>query len=237
MFPEEDPVTKQSVQRERVVSKVFNNANFGFHKITVERPLRLNFQASAERIARLDDESGFKKLATSTKKNETARLEEIEAGKRRQVEICALLADFAKAHGETLYRDRKAFLIDLREVDRATGVRLSAPEISAVLGALGKRDATAEICRDKNDNPEPDPELRDTESVPLKDSIQAYFQREVLPHVPDAWIDETKTKVGYEIPLTRYFYVYTPPRPLAEIDAELKTLEAEIQRLLAEVTR
>ena len=236
MFPEEDPVTKQSVQRDRVVSKVFDNADFGFHKITVERPLRLNFQASEERIARLEDESGFKKLATSTKKNETARLEEIEAGKRRQVEICALLADFAKAHGETLYRDRKVFLINLREADRAAGLRLSAPEISAVLGALDERDETAEICRDKNGDPEPDPELRDTESVPLKDSIQAYFQREVLPHVPDAWIDETKTKVGYEIPLNRHFYRYEPPRPLDVIEADIKTLESEVMALLDEVT-
>jgi len=83
---------KQSVQRERVVCKVFDNADFGFHKITVERPLRLNFQTSAERIVRLEDESGFKKFATSTKKNEKARLEEIEAGKRRQEEIRMLLA-------------------------------------------------------------------------------------------------------------------------------------------------
>ena len=236
MFPEEDPVTKQPIQRERVVSKIFDNADFGFHKITVERPLRLNCQASAERIARLEDESGFKKLATSTKKNETARLEEIEAGKRRQEQIRTLLADFAKAHGETLYKDRNAFLIDLREADRAAGVRLSAPEISAVLGALGERDETAEICRDKNGNPEPDPELRDTESVPLKESIQAYFQREVLPHVPDAWIDETKTKVGYEIPLNRHFYRYAPPRSLEIIEADIKTLESEIVALLGEVT-
>ena len=86
-FTEEDPITKQPVERVRVVSKVFDNADFGFHKITVERPLRLNFQATPERIARLEDESGFEKLATSNKKNEKARLEEIEAGKRRQEEI------------------------------------------------------------------------------------------------------------------------------------------------------
>jgi len=236
MFPEEDPVTKQSVQRDRVVSKVFDNADFGFHKITVERPLRLNFQASEERIARLEDESGFKKLATSAKKNETARLEEIEAGKRRQEEIRTLLSNFAKVHGETLYRDRKVFLINLREADRAAGLRLSAPEISAVLGALDERDETAEICRDKNGDPEPDPELRDTESVPLKESIAEYVKREVLPHVPDAWIDESKTKVGYEIPLNRHFYRYEPPRPLDVIEADIKTLESEVMALLDEVT-
>jgi type I restriction enzyme M protein len=105
-FAEEDPITKQPVEKVRVVSKVFDNADFGFHKITVERPLRLNFQASAERIARLETETGFTKLATSTKKNEAARLEEIEAGRERQDEIRRLLARFAEAHGETLFKDR-----------------------------------------------------------------------------------------------------------------------------------
>ncbi|HJX55115.1 MAG TPA: SAM-dependent DNA methyltransferase, partial [Polyangia bacterium] len=85
-------------------------------------------------------------------------------------------------------------------------------------------------------NPEPDADLRDTESVPLKESIATYFKREVLPHVPDAWIDDSKTKVGYEIPLNRHFYEYEPPRPLEVIEADIKTLEGEIVTLLAEVT-
>ncbi len=72
--------------------------------------------------------------------------------------------------------------------------------------------------------------------MPLGKDVEGYLKREVLPHVPDAWIDHTKTKIGYEIPFTRHFYVYKPPRPLAEIDAELKSLEAEIQALLGEVT-
>ncbi len=236
MFTEEDPVTKQPVERECVVSKIFDNADFGFQKITVERPLRLNFQASAERIARLEGESGFKNLATSNKKNVKARLEEIEVGKHRQEEIRKLLADFAKPHSKTLYTDRKTFLTDLRETDRAAGVRLSVPEIKAVLAALGERDETAEICRDRDGNPEPDPDLRDTEGVPLKEGIAEYFEREVLPHVPDAWIDESKTKVGYEIPVNRHFYRYEPPRPLEVIEADIKTLEDEIVALLGEVT-
>ena len=235
-FTEEDPITKQPVSRVRVVSKVFDNADFGFHKITVERPLRLNFQATPERIARIDAEGGFAKLGTSNKKNEKARLEEIKAGRSRQDEIRKLLASFAKAHGSTLYKDRTAFLTDLREIDRAAGVRLSAPELKAVLGALGERDESAEICRDRDGNPEPDADLRDTESVPLKEGIAEYFKREVLPHVPDAWIDESKTKVGYEIPLNRHFYRYEPPRPLEVIEQDIKTLEQEIMGLLAEVT-
>ena len=235
-FTEEDPISKEPVQRELVVSKLFGNAAFGFRKITVERPLRLNFRVTPERIARLEAEKGFVNLATSKKKNEKARLEEIEAGKHRQEEIRELLADYTAAHGETLYKDRELFLSELRENDRAAGVRLSKPEIKAILGALGERDETAEICLKPNGNGEPDPELRDTESVPIEEGIAEYFRREVLPHVPDAWIDESKTKVGYEIPLNRHFYRYEPPRPLEVIEADIKTLEREIMDLLGEVT-
>jgi len=83
---------------------------------------------------------------------------------------------------------------------------------------------------------EPDPDLRDFENVPLKEDIDAYFRREVLPHVSDAWMDRTKDKVGYEINFNRHFYRYTPPRRLEEIDADLKKAEDEIVRLLREVT-
>ncbi len=83
---------------------------------------------------------------------------------------------------------------------------------------------------------EADTDLRDTENVPLKESIEEYFKREVLPHVPDAWIDHGKTKVGYEIPLNRHFYRYKPPRPLEEIAADVKALESEIVSMLAEIT-
>jgi type I restriction enzyme M protein len=235
-FTEEDAITKQPVPRVRVVSKVFDNAAFGFHKITVERPLRLNFQATAERIARLETESGFAKLATSNKKNESDRLKEIESGTSRQEEIRRLVSDFAEAHGATLYKDRSGFLSDLRAADRAAGVRLSASELKAIVTAFGERDETAEICHDRDGKPEADAELRDTESVPLLENISDYFRREVLPHVPDAWIDESKTKVGYEIPLNRQFYVYEPPRPLEVIEADIRTLESEILALLKEVT-
>ncbi len=236
MFSVEDPIKRQLVGKTCVVSKVFDNADLGFHKITVERPLRLNFQVVPERIARLETEPGFLKLATSNKKNEKARLAGIAAGKQRQAAIRALLADFAEGHGDTLYQSRTVFLTNLREVDHATGVRLTTPELRVVLSALGERDEGAEICRARNGEPEPDTELRDTESVPLKEGIKAYFQREVLPHVPDAWIDESKTKVGYEIPLNRHFYQYEPPRALAVIEADIKTLEREILDLLTEVT-
>lgn len=235
-FIEEDPITHQSIQRQRVVSKIFDNEDFGYHKITVERPMRLNFQASAERIVRLDDESGFKNLASSTKKDPVAREKEIEAGKRRQKDIRELLRAFDHATKQKLFKDRKEFLTVLRDVDRTRGVRLSAPELKAVIAALGERDETAEICRDRDGQPEPDADLRDTETVPLKESIEEYLKREVLPHVPDAWIDHGKTKVGYEIPLNRHFYRYEPPRPLEVIENDIKALEDDIVKLLKEVT-
>jgi type I restriction enzyme M protein len=229
-------LTVDGQEKALVVSKVFDNADFGFHKITVERPLRLSFEVTSERIGRLEDESGFRNLATSNKKNEKIRLEEIEVGRQRQEAIRGLLRALAESSGGKVYHDRAAFVADLRETDRAQGVRLSAAEQKAVVGALGERDDTATICCDKDGTPEPDPELRDTENVPLKESIETYFQREVLPHVPGAWIDHDKIKVGYEIPLNRHFYRYEPPRPLEAIEAEIKDLENDILMLLKEVT-
>ena len=235
-FREDDPIAGQPVERERVVGKVLDNADFGFRKITVERPLRLNFAATPERIARLEAERAFANLANSTRKNEKARRAEVAAGERRQAAIRALLAAFAAEYGTRTYPDRAAFLADLRAIDRAHGVRLTAAELKAVSSALGERDETADVCRDRHGKPEPDPELRDTETVPLKESVDEYVRREVLPHAPDAWIDESKTKVGYEIPLNRHFYVYEPPRLLDTIETDIKRLEAEIVTLLGEVT-
>ena len=221
---------------ELVVSRVFDNADFGFHKITVERPLRLSFQATPDRIARLEEQSAFQNLARSAKKREADRQREIAAGRERQQQIRDLLAALAEATGGRLFSDRADFLKALKKLDRAAGVRLQAAELKAVLAALGERDPDAAICRDRHGEPEPDADLRDTEIVPLKESVDAYFEREVRPHVPDAWIDHAKTKVGYEIPLNRHFYRYRPPRPLDEIEADIKRLEGEILELLREVT-
>lgn len=138
-----------------IVSKIFDNEYFGYRKITVERPLRLNFAATPERIARLEEITAFQKLASSTKKNPKQHFEEIEAGKKRQEAIRTFLRDLGKATGETVYRDRKEFLTQMKSLDKASGIRLSAPELKAILSALGERDETAEICRDAKGNPEP----------------------------------------------------------------------------------
>jgi type I restriction enzyme M protein len=219
-----------------IVSKIFDNKDFGFNKITVERPLRLNFKVDAERIARLDDIKAFQKISSSDKKNEKIRQQEISEGTKRQQAIKTLLEEMAKKTKKQLFKNRAEFLKELKDVDHKSGVGLSATETKSILEALSEKDETAEICRDAKGNPEPDADLRDTENVPLKENIDKYFQREVLPHVPDAWVDHSKTKIGYEIPLNRHFYRYEPPRPLEKIEADIKGLESEILALLADVT-
>ncbi len=212
------------------IVKIFDNADFGFHRITVERPLKLNFQASSTRIALLTEQSAFQNLASSRKKGQAAEAE-IAAGQQLQADLLAMLQ---RIDGSKLYSSRPAFEKALKAAAKAAGLKLAAPLHKAILTALSERDDSAEVCRDKNGHPEPDPDLRDYENVPLKEDIHAYLAREVLPHVPDAWIDESKTKVGYEIPFTRHFYVYQPPRPLEVIEHEIRDLEAQIQGMLEE---
>ena len=118
----------------------------------------------------------------------------------------------------------------------SSSLTISAPVRKAILASFCERDENAAVCTDADGNPEPDPELRDTENVPLKEDIHDYFGREVIPHVPDAWIDEERTKIGYEIPLTRHFYKYTPPRQLEVIEKEIRELEGEIMGMLSKVT-
>jgi len=210
--------------------KVFDNQGFGFHRITVERPLKLNVQASPERIARLDDERAWQNLASSKKKG-AAHDAEIAAGRATQDGVLGVLRSLDP---ERLYQDREAFLKDLKAAAKASKVKLPAPIQKAILSALSERDETAQVCK-THGKPEPDPDLRDYENVPLNDNINDYLRREVLPHIPDAWVDHSKTKVGYEIPFTRHFYVYTPPRPLDVIRGEIEALEAEIQGMLGRV--
>ena len=204
-------------------SKIFDVADFGYRGIRIERPLRLNFQASPDRLARLREEKAIQKL------------DEIE---RKE-----LLGALSRHLAAELFTDRDIFEKALSKALRGAGVKASAPMRKAILAALSERDEAAEICRDADDRPEPDPDLRDHELVPLKEEWRNYVAREVTPFVPDAWVDESYRdehdgeigRVGYEINFNRYFYKYVPPRPLAEIDAELKQLEAEIASLLREV--
>lgn len=211
--------------------KVFNNEDFGYYRVTVERPLRLNFQLTEERIARLDAERAFINLATSRKKGE-AKEDEIRLGEIQQAEIKRILIEM---QSEQVYTNRDAFIELIKEAFKDTEITLRAPLIKAIWNALSERDETAEVCMRTKKEVEADPDLRDTEIIPLTENIDEYVEREVLPHVPDAWVDEDKTRIGYEIPFTRYFYQYTKLRPSNEIKAEIEELEESILEKLKKV--
>ncbi|WP_374416141.1 type I restriction-modification system subunit M [Ectopseudomonas oleovorans] len=188
-------------------SKIFATTDFGYRRITVERPLRLRFSVTPDKLVAYGNTKGA---------------DQAEA--------------FAAVQGE--FDNLPAFL-------KAAGIKkLGKGALKAALACFGERDANAQPVLDDKGNLQADADLREFENVPLNQSIDDYFAREVLPHLPDAWIDAGKTDakdgqvgiVGYEINFNRYFYVYQPPRPLAEIDADLKAVEAEIAALLGEVT-
>jgi len=200
----------------------------------------LNFQVTPERIAHLEEESAFCNLAVGKKKNAKEKAKEEAEGRKQQAVILKMLRTLPGI----LFKDRPAFEDALDKASKTAGLKLPAPVRKNILSALSERDETAEICRDSDGNPEADPDLRDTENVPLAESVETFFEREVKPHVPDAWIDISKRDaedgqvgiVGYEINFNRDFYRYVPPRPLDEIEAVIRGIETDIVRMLAEVT-
>ena len=207
--------------------KILPNESFGFQRITVERPLRLRWEVTAETAERLAATKQWAKLAADQRRELTARLTELVGISTTERSVMATkLGTLPKAIEKQVW------------------------------DALATSDPEAPVVTNRKGEPEADPDLRDNENVTLpsipvtwaadpterlasieyRSVVEDYLAEEVLPYVPDVWVDRTKTKIGYEIPLTRYFYKYVPPRPLAEIDAEIKALEAEIQKLLREVT-
>jgi type I restriction enzyme M protein len=232
-------VVRDGKAEDTVVSRIFQTTHFGFRKITVDRPLRLNFRASPDRIARLDQEKGFQSLAHPKRKG--------AAGAKEQAEGVALqnaIRELVRSLPDTLFRDLEEFERLLDASSKNAGVRLPAPARKAIFAALSERDESAAICRNEDGNPEPDPELRDTESVPLAERVDDFFERDVRPYVPNAWIDESRRDpkdgeiglVGYEINFNRYFHYYAPPRPLEEIEGEIRLIESDIVSMLADVT-
>jgi type I restriction enzyme M protein len=208
--------------------KIFDNADFGYSRITVERPLKLNFEVNEERLERVRNAKPFQALAQSKKrKNKTVIDAEVEKGKREQEQIISALKEI---DGKFVSQDE--FLKVFNGVLKKNGIKLSVPLKKAIISALSERDEEAEIVTNKKGDPEPDSELRNYEHVPLKENIKEYVEREVLPYVPDAWVDESKTKIGYEISFNRYFYVYQPPRAIEEIQDDLSKIENEIELLL-----
>ena len=208
-----DIVREYGDMRDNTTSKVFDNADFGYNRLTIERPLRLTFQITLER-------------------------------KERFLDACPELLDdlqaIDKVIGREVSRDWNTIWKQVQAILKERDSKWRAPQVKAFREAFTEVDPKAEAVIAKKAGSkieyESDPKLRDFENVPLKEDVQAYFEREVRPHVADAWIDHEKTKVGYEINFNRHFYRFTPPRPLAEIDADLKRAEDEIVRLLREVT-
>ena len=202
------------------IAKIFPTTAFGYRRITVERPLKLAFYPQdAERLASLTADKGWDKLDGSL-----------------QSAILTALGQFAEA--KLLSRDKFK-----KQLTKLLGeVKLPAPAFKLLVNHLAEQDDAAEVCKSKGEQ-EANADLRDNENVPLGEDIHDYLKREVLPHVPDAWIDTSKTDpldgqvgiVGYEIPFNRHFYQYQPPRDLAAIDADLDAVAKEIMQLLAEV--
>jgi len=199
-------------------SKIFPSTAFGYRRVTIERPLKLTYTPrDADRLVALQDDKAWAKLDTSDQQALLAALITLD-------ERIPSRARFEKALANAL---------------KPAGVKLSAAIKKLLQKHLSESDDTAEVCM-SGGTPEADPSLRDFESVPLNESVTDYVQREVLPHVPDAWVDESKrdTKdgevgiVGYEIPFNRHFYVYTPPRPLEEIDRDLKEVTDRIKAMI-----
>jgi type I restriction enzyme M protein len=249
------------------VSKVFDTIEFGYRKVTIDRPLKLNFHASTESIERLREQTAFQNLAKSKKRDPEEREAEETAGRAEQERILTMLADLPA----DLFRSRSAFERVLKGTAAKHDLKLSAALHKAILVALGERDESAEICRDKQGRAEADSELRGyeyiplpvveamdgytiayiedpvaVERVPLRESIYDYFSREVQPYFAqgEVWIntevrddrDGEVGKVGYEINFNRYFYQYQPPRPLTEIEADIRRLERDILEMLRDVT-
>lgn len=212
--------------------KIFNNEDFGYYRVRVERPLRLNFQISDDRITRLDEQRAFINLATSRKRKEEEKAVEIEAGIKQQKAIKSVLESLKS---ETIYKNREEFIKLLKDKFKVADIPMRAPLLRAIWTALSERDKTADVCMKTKKEIEADTELRDTEIIPLSEDIQTYFERKVLPHVADAWIDEEHTRIGYEIPFTRYFYQYTKLRSSSEIKAEIQELETSILEKLKKV--
>jgi type I restriction enzyme M protein len=201
-------------------SKIFPIEAFGYRRITVERPLQLNFQTSEERIERILEDKAIQKMDPEDQYR--------------------ILAACRAMDADTVFRNRKQFQKELKSSLTDNHVYPSIPQLKALLNALSERDPEADICTDSKGNPEPDSSLRDNENVPLGESVFDYFEREVKPHVPEAWIDESKCDdkdgevgiVGFEIPFNRHFYEFTPPRPLEEIDVDLKQCTDRIKDMI-----
>ena len=207
-------------------SKIFDNEDFGYRKITIERPLKLSFKVNEEAIENVRNTTQFINLAVSKKKDIEVKEKEEAEGKIKQDKLIKLLESF----DNTLeYMDRDKFIKDLKAKSKEFDIQLSAGLIKAIVNAIGVRNEDAVVCKDSKGNIESDSSLKDTESIGLKEDVYEYFEKEVKPHVNDAYIDESSiNNIGYEIPFTRHFYKYEELRAFEDIMKEVESLESEI---------
>jgi type I restriction enzyme M protein len=195
-------------------SKILKNDDFGYRTIVVERPLRLRFQVTATGLAALGSEPSLAKNG---------------------LDIEALLLTIRSIDPNKVFRSRPTFLKAVDMALKKANIILKPAQYKTLWQSLSDRDELADICLNAKSKPEPDADLRDSENVPLSEDVNEYLSREVHPFIRDAWIDREKTKIGYEVPFTKSFYKYVPPRPLDAIDQDLDELTREIVRMLSEV--
>jgi type I restriction enzyme M protein len=223
--------------------KIFSNESFGYMKVTLERPLRVRWTINDASLAKLEKSKVWKVYLAKSRVTSPWELFGPEGG----------FASFWESSWESS-KEMNAAMRGLKLDEREDGILTDV--VNELVKASAHGDPDGVLVRDKKGNPQADPDLRDSENVPLPmipvpwdadvagrlenpaflATINDFVAAEVLPYVPDAWVDYQKTKIGYEIPLTRYFYTYVPPRPISEIDKDIQLLEAEIQELLREVS-
>ena len=202
--------------------QIFDTEDFGYRKIRVERPLRVNLRPSEDRIENLWGKTYFEKLNEDVQGQVVSMLREME---------------------DRTYDDYAAFRSHLKKELDARGISIRKKKRTDILEALSEKDPDAKPARDTKGRLMADSDLRDHERVPLKEDVYEYFEREVKPHVEDAFIDEDYTdeqdgkvgRVGYEINFNRYFYEYDPPRPLDEIEEDLQEVQRDIVEMMEEV--
>jgi type I restriction enzyme M protein len=225
------------------LAQVFDLEDFGYTRVVVERPLRLRFEVNEKSLIAFQ-RAGFFTGLVQTKKVGTKRADDIRKGEEKQR---AIITALKRAKKLCPCRDDRTFLKAIRD---ALTFKVTDALIKAVRSNFGETDETAEKVLLKpldedydHANAEADPgewyvtdgDLRDEERIPLKTDIDAYFSKEVLPYAPDAWMDRSKDKVGYEISFTRYFYEYRAPRALKDILEDLEALDAEADKLQKEL--
>ncbi|MEN2259553.1 class I SAM-dependent DNA methyltransferase [Paraclostridium benzoelyticum] len=207
-------------------SKIFDKEDFGYRKVTIERPLKLSFKVNEEAIENVKNTTQFINLAVSKKKDEEIKAKEEAEGRIKQEKLLKLLESF---DNKFEYMDRDKFIKDLKIKSKEFDIALPAGLIKAIVNAIGVRNEDAVVCKDSKGNIESDSSLKDTESIALKEDVYEYFEKEVKPHVEDAYIDESSiNNIGYEIPFTRYFYKYEELRAFEDIMKEVESLESEI---------